>query len=69
MTQTVTMEQAYNNLASVIEGIRFLPAEYAKIQNGMQIMAQAMLPGSAADISDPAAAGSKNGKKKTPAAK
>jgi len=66
MNQIVTPEQAFNNLAAVIEGIRFLPGENNKIQNAMQIMARAMLPDSAID---PAAADSKNGKKKAPAAK
>jgi len=65
MQKKITIEQAFNNLNIVIEGIRFLPAEYTKINQAMQIMAQTMLPDSAAD----AAASSRNGKKKAPAAK
>lgn len=38
MSEKITVEQAFNNLANVIEGIRFLPGENNKIQQAMQIM-------------------------------
>lgn len=49
MSDKITMQQAYNNLSAVIEGIRFLPAESNKIQQAMQILAAAMVPDPAAE--------------------
>lgn len=40
----ITVEQAFNNLTGVVEGIRFLPAESNRIQGAMQILAKAIAP-------------------------
>jgi len=42
MNQKITVEQAFNNLSSVIDGIRFLPTESNRIQQALQLLGNSL---------------------------